>query len=186
LSALKEYRSKGEQKMTVQHVHVAEGGQAIVGKVNAPAEGGRDARKKWRTTSCSAGLCTRRCDAARNRSGAGYGAKLRRFGDLASAECTAPVAALLEETRTPLSTAASPPRQSRHSLSSTCELSGRLDHRIATLNAEFVALVRSDAAAQRLMTIPGIGVLNATALVAAVGDAMVLGVLGHPLFASVF
>jgi transposase len=61
-----------------------------------------------------------------------------------------------------------------------------LDHRIATLNAEFVALVRSDAAAQRLMTIPGIGVLNATALVAAVGDAMVLGVLGHPLFASVF
>jgi hypothetical protein len=40
LSALKEYRSKGEQKMTVQHVHVAEGGQAIVGNVNAPAEGG--------------------------------------------------------------------------------------------------------------------------------------------------
>jgi len=40
ISALKEYRSKGEQKMTVQHVHVAEGGQAIVGNVNAPAEGG--------------------------------------------------------------------------------------------------------------------------------------------------
>jgi hypothetical protein len=45
LSALKEYRSKGEQKMTVQHVHVAEGGQAIVGNVNAPAEG-VGARKK--------------------------------------------------------------------------------------------------------------------------------------------
>lgn len=40
VSALKEYRSKGEQKMTVQHVHVAEGGQAIVGSVNASAEGG--------------------------------------------------------------------------------------------------------------------------------------------------
>ena len=40
VSALKEYRSKGEQKMTVRHVHVAEGGQAIVGNVNAPAEGG--------------------------------------------------------------------------------------------------------------------------------------------------
>src|SRR5271155_1859786 len=40
MSALKEYRSKGEQKMTVQHVHVAEGGQAIVGNVNAPTEGG--------------------------------------------------------------------------------------------------------------------------------------------------
>jgi len=40
VSALKEYRSKGEQKMTVQHVHVADGGQAIVSNVNAPSEGG--------------------------------------------------------------------------------------------------------------------------------------------------
>ena len=45
MSALKDYRSRGEQKMTVQHVHVAEGGQAIVGNVNAPAEG-VGARKK--------------------------------------------------------------------------------------------------------------------------------------------
>jgi hypothetical protein len=37
--ALKRYRSGGEQKMTVQHVHVAEGGQAIVGNVNAPTQG---------------------------------------------------------------------------------------------------------------------------------------------------
>src|SRR5271165_1821043 len=29
-----------KQKMTVQHVHVAEGGQAIVGNVSAPAPGG--------------------------------------------------------------------------------------------------------------------------------------------------
>jgi hypothetical protein len=43
MAALKDYRSKGEQKMTV--VHVAEGGQAIVGNVNAPAEG-VGARKK--------------------------------------------------------------------------------------------------------------------------------------------
>jgi transposase len=46
-----------------------------------------------------------------------------------------------------------------------------LDRRIAALNAEFVELVRSDAAARRLTSIPGVGVLNATALVAAVGDA---------------
>jgi transposase len=46
-----------------------------------------------------------------------------------------------------------------------------LDRRIAALNAEFVELARSDEAAGRLTTIPGIGVLNATALVAAVGDA---------------
>jgi len=45
IAALKDYRSKGEQRMVVQHVHVAEGGQAIVGNVNAPAEG-VGARKK--------------------------------------------------------------------------------------------------------------------------------------------
>ena len=35
MSALKDYRSRGEQKMTV--VHVADGGQAIVGNVSSPA-----------------------------------------------------------------------------------------------------------------------------------------------------
>lgn len=45
VSALKEYRSKGEQNMTVQHVHVAERGQAIVANVNAPAEGGGRTKK---------------------------------------------------------------------------------------------------------------------------------------------
>ena len=38
-------RSKGKQKMTVQHVNVGDGGQAIIGNVNAPAEGG-GAREK--------------------------------------------------------------------------------------------------------------------------------------------
>jgi transposase len=46
-----------------------------------------------------------------------------------------------------------------------------LDRRIAAFDAEFIAEARSNAAAQRLSTIPGIGVLNATALIAAVGDA---------------
>ncbi|OBX17583.1 transposase [Erythrobacter sp. QSSC1-22B] len=45
------------------------------------------------------------------------------------------------------------------------------DARIEALNGEFVELARSDAAARRLTSIPGIGVLNATALIAAVGDA---------------
>jgi hypothetical protein len=45
VEALKRYRSGGEQKMTVQHVHVAEGGQAIVGNVSASTEG-VGARKK--------------------------------------------------------------------------------------------------------------------------------------------
>jgi hypothetical protein len=39
VAALKDYRSRGEQRMTVQHVHVGEGGQAIVGNVSTPAPG---------------------------------------------------------------------------------------------------------------------------------------------------
>jgi len=46
-----------------------------------------------------------------------------------------------------------------------------LDARIEALNGEFVELARNDAAARRLTSIPGVGVLNATALIAAVGDA---------------
>jgi transposase len=44
-----------------------------------------------------------------------------------------------------------------------------LDDRIAAFDAEFMALARADEAARRLASVPGIGVLNATALVAAVG-----------------
>lgn len=46
-----------------------------------------------------------------------------------------------------------------------------LDERIARFDAEFVQMARTDAAARRLATIPGIGTINATALAAAVGDA---------------
>jgi transposase len=45
-----------------------------------------------------------------------------------------------------------------------------LDQRIAALDAEFAEQARSDESARRLTTIPGIGALNATALVAAIGD----------------
>src|ERR1700760_3502487 len=45
-----------------------------------------------------------------------------------------------------------------------------LDRRIAAFDSEFAALARSDADARRLATIPGIGVLNATALLAAIGN----------------
>ena len=46
-----------------------------------------------------------------------------------------------------------------------------LDTRIEALNKEFVDLARQTPAMRRLTQIPGIGVLNATALVAAVGNA---------------
>jgi len=45
-----------------------------------------------------------------------------------------------------------------------------LDVKIEALNGEFVNLTRTDDNMRRLTSIPGIGVLNATALVAAVGD----------------
>jgi transposase len=46
-----------------------------------------------------------------------------------------------------------------------------LDERIAAFDAEFSAEAKQNEAMRRLTSIPGIGALNATALVAAVGDA---------------
>ncbi len=46
-----------------------------------------------------------------------------------------------------------------------------LDQRIGAFDAEFAAQARKDAHMSRLLSIPGIGALNATALVAAIGDA---------------
>lgn len=50
-----------------------------------------------------------------------------------------------------------------------------LDRRIASFDAEFAAMARTDERARRLTSIPGIGALNATALAAAVGDAATFG-----------
>ncbi len=50
-----------------------------------------------------------------------------------------------------------------------------LDRRIEALDRAFIELAREeDAAARRLASIPGIGALDATALVAAAGDASTL------------
>ncbi len=51
MEALKRYRTAGEQKVTVEHVHVHEGGQAIVGHVDHKGEGGSP--KKGGSTPCS-------------------------------------------------------------------------------------------------------------------------------------
>jgi transposase len=45
-----------------------------------------------------------------------------------------------------------------------------LDRRIAAFDVELAEKARADPSARRLATIPGIGVLNATALVSAIGD----------------
>lgn len=46
-----------------------------------------------------------------------------------------------------------------------------LDTKVSALNTEFIEMARNDATARRLTSIPGVGVLNATALIAAVGNA---------------
>jgi hypothetical protein len=48
MEALKRYRSNGEQKVTVEHVTVNEGGKAIVGNV---MHGGPGVSEKPETTS---------------------------------------------------------------------------------------------------------------------------------------
>ena len=50
VEALKRYQTGGEQRMTIEHVNVHAGGQAIVGNVS-PAPGGGGASKKLETTS---------------------------------------------------------------------------------------------------------------------------------------
>lgn len=47
MEALNRHRGKGQQKMTVEHVHVNEGGQAIIGNVNtkSKARGGGSSKK---------------------------------------------------------------------------------------------------------------------------------------------
>jgi hypothetical protein len=101
VEALKRYRSGGEQKMTVQHVHVAEGGQAIVGNVNAPAEGG-GARKKPEVQPHALAYApgvemSRQIEAER----ATVPSERRQCEALASAGCTGPEVGLPRATGTP-------------------------------------------------------------------------------------
>jgi hypothetical protein len=42
LDALNRHRGKGQQKVTVEHVHVHAGGQAVVGMVQTPGGGDRE------------------------------------------------------------------------------------------------------------------------------------------------
>ncbi len=51
VEALRRYRTGGEQKVTVEHVHVHQGGQAIVGNVANSPGGGRGSSEKREPTS---------------------------------------------------------------------------------------------------------------------------------------
>ena len=45
LDALNKHRGKGQQKVTVEHVHVHQGGQAVVGTIERPGGGGHERMK---------------------------------------------------------------------------------------------------------------------------------------------
>ena len=74
LESLNRHRGKGQQKMTVEHVHVYEGGQAIVGNVETRGVGSH--RNQRNNPPCT-WICTRRYDAERGR---GAGACVSRRG----------------------------------------------------------------------------------------------------------
>ncbi|KIN71002.1 hypothetical protein Z945_3467 [Sulfitobacter noctilucae] len=46
LDALNKHRGKGQQKVTVEHVHVHAGGQAVVGTIESPGGGGQSKLKE--------------------------------------------------------------------------------------------------------------------------------------------
>jgi transposase len=60
--------------------------------------------------------------------------------------------------------------RTRRLLAELLEECAMLDRRIRAYDDEFASITQSDEQARRLSSIPGVGVINATALVAAVGD----------------
>src|SRR5262245_31556512 len=72
LDTLNRYRGKGQQKITVEHVHVHEGGQAIVGNVES-----RGVRIESKGTTPCTYPCTRRHDAGRGRAAAAHASRPR-------------------------------------------------------------------------------------------------------------
>jgi hypothetical protein len=86
IEALNRHRGKGQQKVTVEHVHVHAGGEAVVGMVESP--GGRGSSEITGTTPCEANCpCTTARDAEPGQ-GAGAGAGRQRCRT-AVADCMA-------------------------------------------------------------------------------------------------
>ena len=86
LEALNRHRGKGEQKVTVEHVHVHAGGQAVVGMIETP--GGGDRPEIRGSTPCKANCPCASADAAERRRGTRAGANRPRCRT-AGVGCTA-------------------------------------------------------------------------------------------------
>jgi hypothetical protein len=59
LEALNRHRGKGQQKVTVEHVHVHPGGQAVVGTVETPGGGDRPKSLATANTSFTPDFCNK-------------------------------------------------------------------------------------------------------------------------------
>jgi hypothetical protein len=84
LDALNRHRGKGQQKVTVEHVHVHSGGQAVVGVVEPP---GVVIAGNQRTNPCKANLPMHLSNRCGRGQGAGSCAKHRQCRT-AGGECT--------------------------------------------------------------------------------------------------
>ena len=99
VEALHRYRGKGQQKVTVEHVHVNAGGQAIVGTVHPP-----DVKKKWNEPDAPREITQGQDTPLRSPGpGAGTRADRQRCAANAAVGCMAaqPEAVLLWAIRTP-------------------------------------------------------------------------------------
>ena len=110
VEALKRYRTGGQQKVTVEHVTVNAGGQAIVGSVQTPGGG---PLSESEDQPHGAHLCTWRIAARHDQSGAGSRAGRRLSQGIASAGCMVQVAGRHGAIATHGSTAAIQVRRSR-------------------------------------------------------------------------
>lgn len=80
VEALAKYRGKGQQKMTVEHVHVHRGGQAIVG--NVTTKGGGHGTENDESTSCQQAIeATKESITLRSADGAEVRSKVQGFGE---------------------------------------------------------------------------------------------------------
>ena len=85
LEALNRHRGKGQQKVTVEHVHVHAGGQAVVGTVETPGRGSPEIRG---SSSCNADCPCISAGGVERGQGAGAHANHRRCRT-GGAVCTA-------------------------------------------------------------------------------------------------
>jgi transposase len=123
-------------------------------------------KRSWMTCSRCMGTGTPRVRAnSAHQSASGTADRTRHYRAAGASKAGADVGQHVADESSGLST------HLRQLISSLRDEWKALDDRIAAFDAEFCAQARTDEATRRLVTVPGIGSLNATALVPAMGNA---------------